>query len=113
MSAHDFEAQVAAVYRDAGPAPDTAAFLAHVDASISRQRRLRRWVLATLGTVGAATTIMVLGREEVTAIIEGWLGSAHAMLAEVSSIPWDFAAGLVLVTLLILPAFVRSLVDPK
>ena len=92
---------------------DTAAFLARVESRISRQRRTRRWVLATLGTLGAGTTVMLLGREEVSAIIGRGIGSAHAVLAEVSSIPWGASAALVLVSLLILPAFFRSLVDPK
>ena len=113
MPEHDFEDQVASLYRDAGPAMDDAAFLARVDSRLSQLRRTRRSVLATLGTLGASTTVMVLGRSEVSAIVERWVGMAHAMLADVVSIPWSAAVALVLVSLLILPAFVRSLVDPK
>ena len=113
MSEHDFEGQVAALYRDAPATADDAAFLAHLDALVSRRRRTRWWVLTTLGALGASTTVLLLGRAEVGAIVERSLGSAQAVLAGVSSVPWNAAAALVLVSLLLLPAFIRSLVDPK
>jgi hypothetical protein len=113
VSGLDFESQVAALYQETSSSADEAAFLARVDARVSHQRRTRRWVLATLGTLGASTTVMLLGRSEMGPIVERWIGSAHSVLAEVSSVPWNAAAALVFVSVLILPAFIRALVDPK
>jgi len=69
--------------------------------------------MATLGTGGASTTLILLARSEMGALLGQWSEAAHALFADVSSIPWNAAAALVLVSVLVLPAFVRALVDPK
>jgi hypothetical protein len=112
VSGHDFESQIAALYRDPRPLADDAAFLAQVDANLERYLLRRRWVLTTLGILGGGITVSALVYLEADDMLRRFLASGLDLVAGVNAIPWAGVA-VALIGLLALPALMRNVIDPS
>jgi hypothetical protein len=112
VSGHDFESQIAALYRDTRPLVDDAAFLAQVDANLERYLLRRRWVLTTLGILGGGITVSALVYLEVVDMLRRFLASSLDLMAGLNAVSWGGVA-IGLIALLALPAFMRTVIDPS
>jgi hypothetical protein len=112
VPAPDFDAQIAALYVEPCALPDDAAFLARVEASIDERLQRRRWVLVSLGVMGAAITLLVCARLEASASLRDIFFLISRGITEAFANPWGGVA-ILLVALLVLPAFMRAAIDPK
>lgn len=110
MSERSFESQLASLYRQAPPSPDDRAFLAQVDAELTRHVRRRRLLLAALGAVGGAVSVTAILRLEAAAGMRDLLRSAFHVVA---SVELGVATTAVLIASLALPVLMRALIDPK
>lgn len=110
MSERSFEEQLAALYREAAPSPDDRAFLAKVDAELTRHLRRRRLVLASLGGIGGAVSVAAIVRFEAAAGVRELFGSA---LQTAASVQWGFTTTTLLIVSLLVPVLMRVLIDPK
>jgi hypothetical protein len=110
VSEPSFESQLAALYRETPPAHDERAFLAKVDAELSRQLHRRRLVLTLLGGVGGAVSLAAIVQLEATAGLRERLASALHTLA---SVEWGFATSAALIVSLLVPVFMRAVIDPR
>jgi hypothetical protein len=113
VSEPDFESQLAALYRDAPRQVDDAAFLAQVDARLDVHLHRRRWILTSLGMLGGAITLAAFVRLEANATLQRLFASVVGTIENMLPISWDVGVALVLVALLVLPAFMRAVIDPK
>lgn len=110
MSEPDFAAQLAAMYRETQPAADDRAFLWRVDAELTRHLRRRRLLLAALGGVGGAVSIAAIVRLDAATGLRELL---HVALHAAGSVEWGFATTALLIVSLLVPVFVRGMIDPK
>lgn len=110
MSEPDFESQLAALYRDPPALPDDRAFLAKVDAELTRQLRRRRLVLTALGGAGGAVSVAAIVRLDAAAGVRELCTNALHSLAAVQ---WGFATTALLIVALLVPVMMRALIDPK
>lgn len=113
MSEPDFESQLAALYREPSTLPDDAAFLAQVDAQIDQHVRRRRWILISLGLFGGAITFAALLRLGANVRSKQAFALILDAVAGAFSSPWSSGLVVLLVALLVLPAFMRAAIDPK
>jgi hypothetical protein len=113
VSEPDFQSQMAALYRVSPRQSDANAFLAQMDAALDAHLRRRRWLLALLGMLGGGVTFAAFIRLEPSALLQRFFASTFDLLAAVTSMSWGMAATGVVIVLLLLPAFMRAVVDPK
>jgi len=113
VSEPDFESQIAALYRETPSMPDDAAFVAQVDARIDSYLWRRRLILTLLGAIGGAITFAVLQRFDAVPMLKSILVESYGLIGSTLSVPWGTPVLALLVVLLVLPAFVRTVIDPK
>ena len=113
MSEPDFESQLAALYRATPRQSDEDAFLAQIDAALEAQLRRRRWILTALGMVGGGITFAVFVRLEANAVLQRFFASALDVLSGLTSMSWGVVATGVVIASLLLPALMRTVIDPK
>jgi hypothetical protein len=113
MSEHELEARVAALYREKVSLPDEAAFLVRTNARLDRYLFRRRVLLGTLGLLGGGATLVVYSRLNASELAREAVALALNALDALASVSWGFTAAGVLMAILLLPAFMRAVIDPK
>jgi hypothetical protein len=123
VSEPDFQSQLAELYRVTPRQADDDAFLAQIDAALDVHLRRRRWILTLLGMLGGGITFAAFVRLEANALLQRFFASTFDVFVGLTSMSpismtpismtWGVVATGVVIALLLLPAFMRTVIDPK
>jgi hypothetical protein len=123
VSEPDFESQLSALYRVTPRQADDDAFVAQIDAALDAHLRRRRWILTLLGMAGGGITFAAFARLEASVLLQRFFASTFDVLVGLTSMSpismtpismtWGVVATGAVIALLLLPAFMRTVIDPK